>query len=256
VDVQVEPLRTGIALLLLLAATFAVMTVGGLGYRKELAIAAVRAFVQLIAVALVIAWIFTHPEGAFAYLAVMLVVAAWTSTRRIGGDRRDGVSVLLAIFLGAGATVTIVATTGALVFSAETLLPFTAQMIGGAMTTASLAGVRLRDDVRDQLLTFEGYVALGATYRQAGRAFARRASERSLFPTLDQTKSAGLVTLPGAFVGMLLGGASPLQAAQVQLLVLIGLLLVQAITAVVTTRLISPLPPGLGANVADVQVAR
>ena len=46
-------------------------------------------------------------------------------------------------------------------------------MIGGAMTTASLAGVRLRDDVHDQLTTFSGYVALGATYRQAGREFAR-----------------------------------------------------------------------------------
>ena len=33
---------------------------------------------------------------------------------------------------------------------------------------------------------------------------------------------------------------------------LIGLLLVQAITALVTTRLISPLPPSLGRNVATV----
>ena len=247
---EADPLRTGIALVALLTAAFVVMTIGGLGYRKELAIAAARALVQLIAVALVIAWIFTHPEGAFLYLGVMLVVAAWTSTRRIGGDRQDGLAVLLAIFLGAAATVSIVAVTGALEFSAQSLLPFSAQMIGGAMTTASLAGVRLRDDVHDQLMTFSGYVALGATYRQAGREFARRASERSLFPTLDQTKSAGLVTLPGAFVGMLLGGASPMAAAQVQLLVLIGLVLVQVITALVTTRLISPLPPGLGVNVA------
>jgi putative ABC transport system permease protein len=120
------------------------------------------------------------------------------------------------------------------------------------MTTASLAGVRLRDDVHDQLTIFEGYVAVGATYKQAGREFATRASEKSLFPTMDQTKSAGLVTLPGAFVGMLLGGASPIAAAQVQLLVLVGLMLVQAITAIVTTRLISPLPPSLGRNVATV----
>ncbi len=252
---EVEPIRTGIALVLLFSGAFAVMTVSGLRFRKELVIASLRAFVQLSAVALIIAWIFTHPQGAVVYLAVMLLVAAYTSNRRIGGDRRDGLGVLLAIFLGASATVSIVALTGALEFSAQALLPFSAQMIGGAMTTASLAGVRLRDDVRDQLTTFEGYVALGATYRQAGREFAGRASERSLFPTLDQTKSAGLVTLPGAFVGMLLGGASPLAAAQVQLLVLIGLLLVQAITAVVTTRLISPLPPSLGQNAGQPRVA-
>jgi putative ABC transport system permease protein len=63
--VDVDPIRTGIALVALLAVAFLVMTIGGLGYRKELAIAAARALVQLVAVALVIAWIFTHPEGAF-----------------------------------------------------------------------------------------------------------------------------------------------------------------------------------------------
>jgi putative ABC transport system permease protein len=252
----VQPLNTGIALVLLFAGAFAVMTLGGIGFRRELVVSALRAFVQLILVALVIAWIFTHPQGAILYLGVMLVVAAYTSNRRIGGDSRDRLMVLLAIFLGAGATVSIVAITGALQFTAPSLLPFSAQMIGGAMTTASLAGVRLRDDVRDQITTFEGYVALGATYQQAGREFAKRASEKALFPTLDQTKSAGLVTLPGAFVGMLLGGASPMQAAQVQLLVLIGLLLVQGITAVVTTRLISPLSPTMGVNVAFAQSSR
>jgi len=246
----VEPLRTGIALAALLACALGVMTLGGLGYRRELLVSAARALVQLVAVALVIAWIFTHPQAAALYLGIMVLVAAYTSNRRIGGDRRDFVGVLLAILLGASATVLIVTVTGALPFDAQSLLPFSAQMIGGAMTTASLAGVRFRDDVNDQMLTFQGYVALGASYRQAGREFSTRASEKALFPTLDQTKSAGLVTLPGAFVGMLLGGATPLQAAQVQLIVLVGLLLVQAISALLTTRLISPLPPGLGPSIA------
>jgi putative ABC transport system permease protein len=47
------------------------------------------------------------------------------------------------------------------------------------------------------------------------------------------------VTLPGAFVGMLLGGASPLQAAAVQLVVLVALLLVQAIAVLVTVELVA-----------------
>lgn len=233
--------RTGIALLLLLGVALAVMTLGGLAYRRELIVAAARALVQLIAVALVIAWIFTHPQYSVVYLAVMVVAAAYTANRRIRGTTRDRLSVLLAIVLGVGATVVIVTVTGAIDFSAQALLPFAAQMIGGAMTAASLTGVRLRDDVHDQFALFEGYVALGATYRQAGREFSRRAAEKSLFPALDQTKSAGLVTLPGAFVGLLLGGAAPLLAAQIQLLVLIGLLLVQSITALVTSQLISPI---------------
>ena len=242
-----DPLRTGIALVILGGAAFAVMTVSGLRMRRDLLISTVRALVQLTLVALVIAWIFTHPAGAFVYLAIMLVAAAFTAYRRIGGDRRDFVAVLLAIAAGSGATVCIVSITGALSFDAQTMLPFSAQMIGGAMATCAVAGVRLRDDIRDRMVEFEGYLALGASYRKAGWQFATRASERSLLPTLDQTKSAGLVALPGAFVGLLIGGASPLVAAQVQLLVLIGLVLVQSITAVITTRLINPLDyrPGI-----------
>ena len=47
------------------------------------------------------------------------------------------------------------------------------------------------------------------------------------------------MTLPGAFVGMLLGGASPIQAAAVQLVVLVALLLVQAIAVLVTVELVA-----------------
>lgn len=52
------------------------------------------------------------------------------------------------------------------------------------------------------------------------------AARLALIPGLDQTRTVGLVTLPGAFVGTLLGGASPMEAAALQLVVLVGILLV------------------------------
>ena len=69
---------------------------------------------------------------------------------------------------------------------------------------------------------------------------AIRAVEQSLAPGLDQMKSAGLVLLPGSFVGLLLGGASPMLAVQIQLLVLVGLLLAQVISALMTVLLLAP----------------
>ena len=53
----------------------------------------------------------------------------------------------------------------------------------------------------------------------------------ALVPALDQTRTVGLVSLPGAFVGALLGGASASQAARFQVVVLIGLLCAEVITA-------------------------
>ena len=233
--------RTLVALAILLAATLVVMAVGRLGQRTDLLVSAARAFVQLTLVALVIAWIFAHPEGAVAYVALMLTAATATAVRRIGCGYRPAGWILLAIAAGAGATVAVVAATGALNRDVQALLPFAAQMIGGAMTAALLAGSRLRDDALAHWSEVEGYLALGARPRQALVPIARGAVQQSLSPALDQTKSAGLVLLPGSFVGLLLGGASPMTAAQVQLLVLVGLILAQALTALLTTMLLSPI---------------
>jgi putative ABC transport system permease protein len=68
---------------------------------------------------------------------------------------------------------------------------------------------------------------------------SRPAASEALLPGLDQTRTVGLVALPGAFVGTLLGGASPVQAGAVQLLVLVALLLVQALAVVLTVELLA-----------------
>ena len=82
-------------------------------------------------------------------------------------------------------------------------------IIGNAMSAATLAGRNfLRSDTarRDEI---EAWLSLGATPSQAHLEIGQEAVRESLLPTLDQTQSTGLVTLPGAFVGALFGGATP-----------------------------------------------
>ena len=54
----------------------------------------------------------------------------------------------------------------------------------------------------------------------------------------DMAKTAGLVTLPGVFIGVLLGGGSPIQAGAWQVLVLIGIVCVQTLCVSVAHELI------------------
>ncbi len=61
----------------------------------------------------------------------------------------------------------------------------------------------------------------------------------ALLPGLDQTRTVGLVTLPGAFVGVLLASGSAVQAGAVQILVLAGLLLAQTLAATLTVEFVS-----------------
>ena len=78
------------------------------------------------------------------------------------------------------------------------------------------------DALRNPRGEYEAALSIGLEDRDAALLVARDDAALALVPGLDQTRTVGLVTLPGAFVGMLLGGASPLQAAAVQLLVLVG----------------------------------
>lgn len=232
--------RFALALALLAGICLAVLTLARVPVRRDAVVAIVRSGVQLSLVALIIAWVFAHPEAAGLYLAVMLGVAAVTSARRIRCGAEQIPSLALAIGLGAVCALVPILAVGALPFEAESILPFSAQVIGGSMTAASLTGSRLRDDIDAKRGEVEGWFALGASQRQASAHLARQAIAAALIPALDQTRSAGLVVLPGAFVGLLLGGASPAEAAQLQLLVLVGLLAAETVCAVLTAYLLAP----------------
>ncbi|GAA3847705.1 hypothetical protein GCM10022243_12280 [Saccharothrix violaceirubra] len=61
----------------------------------------------------------------------------------------------------------------------------------------------------------------------------------TLVPASDQTRTVGLVTLPGAFVGMPLGGSPVWQAGVLQLVVLLALLVVEGVAIVVVVELVA-----------------
>ena len=236
----VDPWQSGLAIVVLIAITLAAATLAEVRVRGDVLVAVGRATLQLVLVALVIAWVFRHPEGVVLYLGVMLIAATITSTRRIRSGRHLAPYLALAIgFAALCATVPVLAS-GALELQSQTIVPFAAQIIGGSMTAASLAGSRLRDDVHRDWGQVEAGLSIGLTPGQAVADFGRVAVSRSLIPAIDQTRSAGLVTLPGAFVGMLLGGATPAEAAEVQLLVLVGLLAAEMVSATLTVRLLGP----------------
>ena len=61
--------------------------------------------------------------------------------------------------------------------------------------------------------------------RDAAMELVGPAARRALATAAtDQTRTVGLVTLPGAFVGVLIGSGNPVQPGAAQFLVLIGLL--------------------------------
>jgi putative ABC transport system permease protein len=119
------------------------------------------------------------------------------------------------------------------------IVPVTGILIGGALTATVLAGRRALDELTQRHGEVEAGLALGLLERDARLEVARAAASDALLPALDQTRTVGLVTLPGAFVGMLLAGASPVLAGAVQVFVLVALLAVETLSVALTLELVA-----------------
>jgi putative ABC transport system permease protein len=238
-------LRLGVALVLLLGAAAGVLTAAGVRVRRQVVVAAVRATVQLAVIGVVLGLVFRYPAGAAVVLAVMLATASRTAAGRLRDLAGAGRAVLAASLAGAVTTLALAFGTGAVAFSVRYVVALSGITLGGTMTACTLAGRQLLSGIRSRRDEVEGWLALGATPRQAVRDIARTAAGEALLPAIDQTRTVGLVTLPGAFVGALFGGASPGTAARFQLVVLVGLLAAEAIAAVTLTWMLGapqPLP--------------
>ncbi len=235
-ETAVGLLRTLLGVAVLAAVTWGVLTVAGIPRRWAPAVAIARGVAQLAVVALVLGGLITHPLGVAAALVVMFTVAAWTATRRLDGDPRA--RVMVPVSMGAGVLVAlgVVFGTGALELTGRYALAIGGIVVGNAMSIATLAGRRLRAGIVDHWDEVEGWLALGATPRQATVDIGRRAVFEALVPTVDQTRTTGLVTLPGAFVGAIFGGLSPLEAGRFQVVVLAAIMAAGSVTAVLLTR--------------------
>jgi putative ABC transport system permease protein len=192
-----------------------------------------RGAAQLAVISVILTGVIADPAWVAVVLTVMFSVAWWTALGRVGRGPTRTVTVGGALLLGVGVALTVVFATGAIELTPRYALALGGIVIGNAMTVAGLIGRRFTEIVDDRWDEVEGRLALGATMRQATLEHARLAVHSALIPSTDQTKTTGLVTLPGAFVGAIFGGLSPLEAGRFQVVVLAAIMAAGAITAVV-----------------------
>lgn len=231
--------RLAVVLVILLAVAIAASVIGRLGVEREQAFAGLRAVVQLAIVSLVIAAALDSVWWSAAFAGLMFVIASATATGRIRVPRSSAPLVAFALAAGALPVLALILGSGVIPFNGAGIVPTAGIIIGGAMTAVSLSGRRAFDEIHHSFGTYEAGLALGLDAPEAAYLVIEPKAREALVPGIDQTRTVGLVTLPGAFVGVLLGGGTALQAGAAQIVVLIGLLATQAITASVLLRLVS-----------------
>lgn len=235
------------SLVVLLALAVGAARWGRLGIERESVVAAARAVVQLAAVAAVIGVALRHIWSSLLFAGLMFSIAVWTAGGRIGA-RRDWAWIAVAVGTGAVPVLVVIFVSGAAAFTGPAIIPIAGIVIGGSMTAHALVARRAFDTIRSDLGQVEAGLALGLPRHWSLDNVINRHAPEALVPVLDQTRTVGLVTLPGAFVGVLLGGGSAADAASTQVLVLVGLVAAETIVVVASTWLIAGgriLPPDL-----------
>ncbi len=212
----------------------------GLGLTPLWAI--LRATVQLAVIALLLRGILTVPWTVVAFVVLMLSTASWTASGRLRELRHGRRIAAAGVVAGAAVSVVTVFALQLVELEVRQLVAVAGILIGNCMTAATLSGRNFLRASRERRGEIEAMFALGAWPSLAHEEIGREALRESLLPTMDQARTTGLVTLPGAFVGALFGGASPIEAAQFQLVVLAGIGLAMMVTGLVVTRLAGRAP--------------
>jgi putative ABC transport system permease protein len=230
--------QLAVALIALVALTVVTAVLGRLGTASASVVAALRAVAQLAAVSAVILAVVRSWWATVLFVLVMFTVATWTSARRMTRDR-CGFYAGAAILAGVAPVLAIVLGSGAVPLTGIAVVPIGGIVIGGAMTATSVAGRRALDQLSARRGEYEAALSLGFMDRDAALVVVRPSAHDALVPALDQTRTVGLVTLPGAFVGVLLGSGDPVRAGAAQVLVLVGLLAAETVAVLVTVELVA-----------------
>lgn len=209
-----------------------------LGLEKDMAVATVRSFTQLLAVGYVLAFVFDG-NGALTLvvLTVMVAAASITAGARARAIPAARLVAAAALATASVATLGLIVAVGIIPFRARAIVPLGSMVIANAMTTSALVMTRLYDDLAAHRREVDARLSLGQTAHQASLPWHRAALRSGMLPIVDQTKVVGIVSLPGAMTGMILAGAPPLAAIRLQLVVMYMILGGNAFAAVVSGEL-------------------
>jgi putative ABC transport system permease protein len=209
-----------------------------LGLQREVAIAALRAFVQLAAVGALLLIVFDKGRlpAAFAWLTVMVVIAGFVAGRRASAIPRARQHAWWGIGIAVGVTMGLLLALGTIDAVPRVVIPVGGMVVSTAMVTSGLALQRTVEAVAEQRARIEARLALGLPSREAFLQPYRSAMRTALTPVVDTTKVVGLISLPGAMTGLILAGVDPWDAIRYQIVVMYMLLGAAFLSAVLSAR--------------------
>jgi len=192
------------------------------GLVKDVLFGAVRAFLQLLLMGVVLSYAFKLGSLLWqaGFLLAMGLFAAQTGQNRLKDLRGSFWIVFLSVTAGALAGLVPLVLMGIIRPVPQETIPAGGMAIGNALNGVILALERFGSDVSAQWERVEGAFALGASRGQVAWLFKRQSFSAGTLSMRNNMKIVGIIQIPGTMVGMILAGASPMRAAFMQLAIL------------------------------------
>ncbi|MFW9867873.1 MAG: ABC transporter permease [Candidatus Thorarchaeota archaeon] len=117
------------------------------------------------------------------------------------------------------------------------IIPVGSMTIFFAMRESGIAMERVKSDILKSKGMIEAALSLGASQMRAIRSILRDSYRASLVPTVNRVAVLGVVTIPGLMSGMIIGGASPIEAAVYQVIIFMMLLTASFCSSIISNQL-------------------
>lgn len=167
----------------------------------------------------------------------MIFNGAFNAHKR-GRMIQNGLAIsFLSIAAGTIITLLILVLSNTIRYQPYQIIPISGMIIGNAMVALGLCYKQLAANFKDKAPEVESKLALGADILPASIEIIRDAIKTGMVPTIDSAKTLGIVSLPGMMTGLILAGASPIEAIKYQIMVTFMLLSATSIASFIACYL-------------------
>ncbi|WP_373807993.1 ABC transporter permease [Jeotgalibaca porci] len=206
---------------------------------KDILIAAVRAVIQLFIIGYVLGYIFELDNIIITSTMVLFIItnAAYHASLRANKIKHAFKISLAAIGVGTLVSLLVLLLSGALKWTPSQVVPITGMLASSAMTAIGVGYCTMHSKYTDQHQQVLERLALGATASQASKTIIRESIKSALAPSIDSTKTVGLVSLPGMMSGLMFAGVNPTEAIRYQIVVMFMMIATTAFSTMISSYL-------------------
>jgi putative ABC transport system permease protein len=206
---------------------------------KDILWSSFRGFLQLLLVGYVITFVFSIETWYVltGLLLLMIMVAAVNASKRGKWLSSSLVIAFTSILIAVVISISLWIIFSVVPFKAQYILPMSGMIIGNSMVICGLTFERMYNDFQQTKEFIIVKLALGATPRQASQELIEKTIKTALIPSIDSFKTTGLVHLPGMMTGMIIAGASPVEAVKYQIVIMFSLMTSAVLSAMMVSFL-------------------